>query len=123
MNCEKTITTENGCIDKANKLDKNKSKISLIEIDFFIFFKIQKKTKILNNWKNKVKQRFLASFEIQIKKTLKVKIYNTRFVADFFNIKLDKKNIIIKQQTPNVIWNIFEDATEYSNIWKYKFKM
>ena len=123
MNCEKTITTENGCIDKANKLDKNKSKISLIEVDFFIFLKIQKKIKILNNWKNKVKQIFLASFEIQIKKTLKVKIYNTRFVANFFNIKLDKKNIIIKQQTPKIIWNIFENFTEYSNIWKYKFKM
>ena len=89
-NCEKTITTENGWIDKVTMFDKNSVRNFLILIKLLIFFKIQKKTNIFKSWKKRAKQIIRASFEIQIKKTLKLKRYITKLAAEFFKKNLDK---------------------------------
>ena len=123
INWEKTIITENGCMDNTITLDKNKIKIFLIKITWLIVFRIQKKISMFKSWKNRAKQIILASLEIQIKKTLKLKIYKTKLDEDFFKKNFDKKKVINKHNIPNVIWNIFDAATEYSNIWKYKFNI
>ena len=122
-NCEKTITTENGWIDKVTMFDKNSVRNFLILIKLLIFFKIQKKTNIFKSWKKRAKQIIRASFEIQIKKTLKLKRYITKLAAEFFKKNLDKIYVINIHKTPKTIWNIFDAATEYSNKWKYKFNI
>ena len=122
-NWEKTITTENGWIDKVIIFDKSSVRNFLILIDWLIFFKIQKKTSIVKSWKKRAKQITLASFEIQIKKTLKLKRYIMKLAAEFFKKNFDKIYVINIHKTPNTIWNIFDAVTEYSNKWKYKFNI